>query len=331
MQRQIKLSRGSLIIASFAAIYFIWGSTYLFNYFAIQDIPPFLMAGSRFLVAGAILYAITWARGTGQPTRRQWGAAGRMGFLFLVLGTGGTVWAEQWVDTGIAALIIAFQPLMVVFMMWMLFAKRPGTMVLAGVALGVVGMALLVGQQQFVTDRDTLIGMLVIIGSMTSWCYGSVTLSKADLPPDRLQSSAMQMLMGGGILLVLALLSGDGARFEPALLTWKAGLSWLFLVVFGSLVAFSAFTYLLQHVSPDKVATSNYVNPVVALFLGWAFNDELITQQSVLSALLMLAGVFFINSRLQVKGKPPQAGNPTGVTRRRKVAGMASASAFGTK
>ena len=305
MKPQLQLSQGGLIIASFAAIYFIWGSTYLFNYFAIQDIPPFLMAGSRFLVAGAILYTITWLQGAPAPSPRQWGSAARMGFLFLTLGTGGTVWAEQWVDTGIAALIIAFQPLMVVFMLWLLFAKRPSAMVLAGVALGVVGMVLLVGQQRFVTDRDTLIGMLVIIGSMTSWCYGSVTLSKAGLPSNRLQSSAMQMLMGGIILLVLAFTMGDAQRFDPGIVTWKAGLSWLFLVVFGSLVAFSAFTYLLQHVSPDKVATSNYVNPVVALFLGWAFNNEAITQQSILAALPMLAGVFFINSRLQVKGKPP--------------------------
>ncbi len=316
---KLQLSQRSLIIVSFAAIYFIWGSTYLFNYFAIQDIPPFLMAGSRFLVAGAILYAITWSRGAAHPTRGQWGGAARMGFLFLTLGTGGTVWAEQWVDTGIAALIIAFQPLMVVFMLWVLFAKRPSLMILAGVALGVAGMVLLVGQQRFVTDRDTMIGMLVILGSMTSWCYGSVTLNKANLPENRLQSSAIQMIMGGGILLVLALISGDGQRFDPALLTWKAGLSWLFLVVFGSLVAFSAFTYLLQHVSPDKVATSNYVNPVVALFLGWAFNDELITQQSILAALLMLAGVFFINSRLQVKGKPPMEGKPRRLARRRKA------------
>ncbi|MCO6480143.1 MAG: EamA family transporter [Phaeodactylibacter sp.] len=316
---KLQPSQRSLIIASFAAIYFIWGSTYLFNYFAIQDIPPFLMAGSRFLVAGAILYAITWSQGAAHPTRRQWRSAARMGFLFLTLGTGGTVWAEQWVDTGIAALIIAFQPLMVVFMLWLLFAKRPSLMILAGVALGVAGMVLLVGQQRFVTDRDTMIGMLVILGSMTSWCYGSVTLNKANLPENRLQSSAIQMIMGGGILLVLALISGDGQRFDPALLSWKAGLSWLFLVVFGSLVAFSAFTYLLQHVSPDRVATSNYVNPVVALFLGWAFNEELITQQSILAALLMLAGVFFINSRLQVKGKPPAAGGAGRPVRRRKA------------
>ncbi|MCB0587427.1 MAG: EamA family transporter, partial [Phaeodactylibacter sp.] len=239
-------------------------------------------------------------------------------FLFLTLGTGGTVWAEQWVDTGIAALLISFQPLMVVFMLWALFAKRPSGLVLAGVALGVLGMALLVGQQHFVTDRNTLIGMAAIIVSMTSWCYGSVILGKIDLPQNRLQSSAIQMIMGGTILIALALLSGDGQRFDPAQLSWKAGLSWTFLVVFGSLIAFSAFTYLLQHVSPDKVATSNYVNPVVALFLGWSFNGELITRQSILAALLMLAGVFFINSRLQIKRRPPRAGGR--MMQRRKVA-----------
>jgi drug/metabolite transporter (DMT)-like permease len=301
-------SQRSLIIASFAAIYFIWGSTYLFNYFAIQDIPPFLMSGSRFLVAGVLLYALTFLTGTPHPTWQQWLAAARMGFLFLSVGTGGTVWAEQYVDTGITALLVSLQPLMIVAMMWGLQGKRPGGRVAAGVALGILGMAFLVGQQRFVTNHNTLIGMMVIGLSLTSWSYGSVTVGKANLPSNRLQSAAMQMIGGGGILLLLALASGDFLHFSFAALSLKAGLSWVILVVFGSLIAFSAFTYLLQNVSPDKVATSNYVNPVVAMFLGWAFNQELINAQSIIAACLMLAGVFLMNSRLQIKKKPPTAG-----------------------
>lgn len=304
---QLQPSQRFLIIASFAAIYLIWGSTYLFNYFAIQDIPPFLMAGSRFLVAGLLLYALSWKPAAPRPTRRQWGNAARMGFLFLSVGTGGTVWAEQYVDTGIAALLISLQPLLVVSMMWATQGKRPGGKVLFGILLGIIGMAFLVGQQRFVTNQNTLIGMLVIGVSMTSWCFGSVTLSKTDLPQNRLQSSAMQMISGGMILLLISLLNGNMMQFDITAVSLKAGLSWIILVLFGSIVAFSAFTYLLQQVSPDKVATSNYVNPVVAMWLGWAFNSELITGQSILAALLMLAGVFFMNSRLQVKRRPPGA------------------------
>ncbi len=312
----IQASQRLLTIASFAAIYFIWGSTYLFNYFAIQDIPPFLMAGSRFLVAGLLLYAFSWRPGGPRPGWRQWANATRMGFLFLSVGTGGTVWAEQYVDTGIAALLISLQPLLVVAMMWALQGKRPGGMVLFGIALGIMGMALLVGQQRFVTNQQTLVGMMVIGLSMTSWCFGSITLSKVDLPKNRLQSSAMQMIGGGSVLLLVSLLNGNMGQFDISAVTLKAGLSWVFLVFFGSIVAFSAFTYLLQHVSPDKVATSNYVNPVVAMWLGWAFNSELVTGQSILAALLMLAGVFFMNSRLLVKRKPPQTGLPAAGGRR---------------
>ena len=303
-----QLSQRVLILGSFAAIYFIWGSTYLFNYFAIQDIPPFLMSGSRFLTAGAVLYAITWLWGAPHPTPRQWLMATYIGFLFLSVGTGGTVWAEQYVDTGITALLVSLQPLMIVLMMWGLQGKRPSGQVVFGVALGILGMSFLVGQQRFVNDYNTIIGMLVIGLSLTSWSYGAVIVGKANLPVNRLQSAAMQMLGGGGILLLLALASGDFLRFSFAALSLKAGLSWVILVVFGSLVAFSAFTYLLQNVSPDKVATSNYVNPVVAMFLGWAFNQELINAQSIIAACLMLAGVFLMNSRLQIKKKPPSAG-----------------------
>lgn len=239
-----------------------------------------------------------------------------MGFLFLSVGTGGTVWAEQYVDTGIAALLISLQPLLVVAMMWMLQGKRPGGKVLSGIALGILGMVLLVGQQRFVTSSQTLIGMLVIGVSMTSWCFGSITLSSVALPENRLQSSAMQMIGGGSILLLVSLLSGNWGQFDITAVSLKAGLSWIVLVLFGSIVAFSAFTYLLQNVSPDKVATSNYVNPVVAMWLGWAFNSERITGQSIMAALLMLAGVFFMNARLQVKRRPPGAGMPQAEKRR---------------
>ena len=296
---KMQFSERETVIAAFGSIYIIWGSTYLANYLAIQSIPPFLMAGSRFGAAGALLYGLAVMLGAPVPTPRQWRHAFKSGFFLLALGTGGVVWAEQFVDTGITALLIAFQPLLVVLLMWALQGKRPGTRVLFGIALGIAGMAALVGQQSFVTDPVMLTGVLVILGSMSSWGYASVVLHRMDLPRFPFQATAMQMIGGSLWLFLMAFLTGEHRHFDPALITAKAIWAWLYLVLFGSILAFSAFNYLLRRVSPDKVATSNYINPIVALFLGWAFNSEVITLQSVLAAALMLAGVFFINSRLR--------------------------------
>jgi drug/metabolite transporter (DMT)-like permease len=284
-----------LIILAFATVYIIWGSTYLVNYWAILEIPPFLMSGTRFLLAGLLLFGAAALRGIPLPTLEQWKNAAWAGLMFMALGTGLVVWAEQWVDTGMAALLVAFEPLVVVLLLWIMRGQRPQVHSLLGVALGIAGMFLLVGQPQIATDRATLIGVGVIALSLLAWGYASIFIGQANFPKSKMQSTGMQLIWGGVSLLVMSLIFGDYRRFSWANLTEQGVFAFFYLVVLGSLLAFSAFNYLLTKVSPEKVATTNYVNPIVAMLLGWSLNDEVITGRSLIAAAIMLTGVFFIN------------------------------------
>jgi drug/metabolite transporter (DMT)-like permease len=223
--------------------------------------------------------------------------------MFMALGTGLVVWAEQWVDSGMAALLVSFEPLVVVVLLWIMRGQNPQLNSLLGVALGVLGMFLLVGQPQISTDRHTLIGVAGIAFSLLAWGYASIYIGQANLPSSKMQSAGMQMMGGGVSLLAMSFIFGDYKQFAWANLTGKGIFSFFYLVVLGSLLAFSAFNYLLSKVSPEKVATTNYVNPVVAMFLGWSINNEQITTRSLLAAAVMLTGVFFINGRFIKKMK----------------------------
>lgn len=286
-----------LILAAFAAIYFIWGSTYLANWYAIQDIPPFLMCGARFLTAGALLYLFTLALGTPSPSLRNWAYAALSGLLFLAIGVGGVVWAEQYIDSSMAALMIGAEPVIIVLLMWWIKAKKPSWNAILGVSLGLVGMYLLVGQPTFIASWDSIKGLIAIGISMLAWGIVSVTLNDFDLPKSRMQSSAIQMLCGGVLLFLFSLFTGETAEFAWDKLTTRGVGSWLFLVFMGSIVGFSAFNYLLTKVSPDKVATANYVNPVVALLLGWGLNQEHISGRSLLAAGILIFSVFLVNTK----------------------------------
>lgn len=286
-----------LIPLSFFAIYFLWGANYLASYHAIQDIPPFMMAAGRFSVAGVVLFLWTKAMGTPSPTRIQWRNAAISGFLFLVLGTALLIWTLQWVDTGIASLIVALEPLIIVVLLWKMRDQKPRKRSWIGIAISFLGMGLLVWQDQFLTDDMTLIGIGIILFSITAWGYATIYVGQKDLPPSKGLTSAIQMLAGGFFLIIISLLAGEWRGFniqEVGLLSW-GGLS--FNIVCGSIIAFSAFNYLLVKVSPEKVATSTYVNPIVAMLIGWYFNNEEITSQSFFAAILMLFGVFFIISK----------------------------------
>ncbi|MCB0639025.1 MAG: EamA family transporter [Lewinella sp.] len=286
-----------LVIGAFFAIYVIWGSTYLVNYFAMATIPPFVMLGTRFFVAGALLFAWGWWRGQPWPSTREWGNSFLIGNLFLAIGTGGVVWALQWIDTGMAALIVAFDPLIIMALLWLIFGSRPHPRSLVGAAISIVGMALLVGQPRIARSREALWGLLAIAVALISWAVASIYVSRMVLPESRLRRSALQMITGGAGLLLFSALTGELATFAPAAVSLSSFLAWTYLVVMGSWVAFSSFNYLLAKVAPEKVATSTYVNPVVAMLLGWLFNNEVITGQSALAALLLLTGVFFINRK----------------------------------
>ena len=203
-----------LIIAAFATVYLVWGSTYLVNYLAIREIPPFLMSGTRFLTAGLLLFGVAALRKIPWPSLVHWKNSAWAGFMFMALGTGLVVWAEQWVDSGMAALLVSFEPLVVVVLLWIMRGQNPQLNSLLGVALGVLGMFLLVGQPQISTDRHTLIGVAGIAFSLLAWGYASIYIGQANLPSSKMQSAGMQMMGGGVSLLAMSFIFGDYKQFE---------------------------------------------------------------------------------------------------------------------
>ncbi|WP_027136426.1 EamA family transporter [Gaetbulibacter saemankumensis] len=290
-----------LIVLAFFAIYVIWGSTYLLNKIVVQEVPPFFLAGLRFTTAGVLIFilakilkvdiSITW---------KQFKSTIISGFLFLSFGNGVVVWALKYVDSGFAALEIAAQPLVVLILMRILQGKKISAMSYVGVALGILGVFLLVGQKEIVSQDNQLVGMLMIFTCMISWSYASIFVGKADLPKNHFVSTGYQMILGG-LLLILASLCFSEPWSLPT--TWSQDVLWamLALVLFGSVVAFSSFNFLLKVVSPEKVATSTYINPIIALFLGWWILDEQISGQSIIAATILLTGVYFINSNRKFK------------------------------
>lgn len=302
----------ALIIFAFFAIYVIWGSTYLLNKIAVSELPPFMLASIRFLSAGLLIFAIARAMGISLVVSvKQFRNSAIAGFLFLTFGNGVVVWALKYVDSGFAALEISAQPLVILLLMRILQGKKIKTMSVVGVALGIIGIYLLVSQKQIVTQEGSIAGMVMIFFCMVSWAYGSLFVGKADLPPNYFVNTGYQMVTGGVMLLLASVLLNERWSL-PTQWTAPVQISMVLLVLFGSIVAFTAFNYLLKTVSPEKVATSTYVNPIVALLLGWYILKEQISVQSIMAAILMLTGVYFINtkkklvlfSRFRSVGKP---------------------------
>ncbi|MTB52868.1 EamA family transporter [Lewinella sp. W8] len=286
-----------LIVGAFATTYFVWGATYLANYWAIDSLPPFGMGGTRFLSAGLLMYAYSLIRGDRRrPSLKQWGNSGLIGVLFLSVGTGAVVWAQQFIPTSMAALIISFEPLVVMLMMWGFLSSRPPGRAFLGAAVSILGMSLLIGQPDNLTSEDAPIGLLAIATGMLCWGAGMLLRPKLDLGNNPVRATAMQMIVGGILMLIFSISIDEWSGWSFAQLTTKTIGSWLFLVFFGSILAFSAFNFLLSKVSADKVATNTYVNPVVAVLLGALFNNEVVTGQSMLAGAILLTGVWFINT-----------------------------------
>jgi len=284
-----------LLVFAFAVVYIVWGTTYLAVRIAIETMPPFLMAGVRYFTAGVLLYLFSLFRGITIPTWRQLGNAVFIGSLFIGLGTGCVAWALQYVDSGTTALVIAFQPLLTVILVWILLGRKPVMSSYIGILLGVVGMGLLVLQDHLMGQTTSIWGLLMLLLSMTGWGYASVAIVKLDMPKPQVHNTATQMLGGGAVLMIVSLFIEDHTQFSFMQVSFASWMAFLFLIFMGSILAFSCFNYLLQRVSPEKVSTSNYVNPIIAMLLGWAIKGEIITRQSIFAALLMLLGVLFIN------------------------------------
>lgn len=290
-----------LIILSFFSIYVIWGSTYLLNKIAVTELPPFKLASIRFIIAGLLIFTIArFLKISIYITRRQFLNTAIIGFLFLTYGNGVVVWALRFVDSGMAALQISAQPLVVLLLMRLIDGKKIQAMSMLGVLLGMVGIYLLVSQKELVSNENTLLGMGMILSCMVSWGLGSIYVSKADIPSNSFVNTGYQMITGG-IMLAIASLSLGEEWNSPTEWSKSVQLSMVLLIVFGSIVAFTSFNYLLKTVSPEKVATSTYVNPIIAMGLGYYFLNETITLQSLLAAAVLLSGVYFINTKRKLK------------------------------
>ncbi|HEX7331702.1 MAG TPA: EamA family transporter [Pyrinomonadaceae bacterium] len=289
-----------LIVLAFAAIYILWGSTYLGIRLAIETLPPFLMAATRFMIAGAILFS--WAVLNGEPLRpalSQWPKAFILGGLMLLCGNGGVTWAEKYIASGLAALLVATEPLWVVILNWGLTHRRPNGKVLLGVLIGLAGVSLLVSDglgQGAHNSRLSLIGAGVVVFSSFAWASGSVYSSRSPIRAATAMASGMQMLAGGSLLLVLALVAGDFKRLNLDNASWVSIGAFAYLTVFGSLVAFTAYSWLLNHVTPARAATYAYVNPVVAVLLGWLIASEPVTPKMMLAAAIIVGSVVLITT-----------------------------------
>ncbi len=281
------------IAIAFLCVYVFWGMTYLAMRVAVEDIPPYLMAGSRFVLAGALLYAWARRRGDGPPTRKQWRAAAVVGAFLLLGGNASVAWAEQRVPSGLAALLIGVMPIWMVALDWLRSGSRPSRQVLLGLLLGAVGVALLVLPQDGGNGVD-LLGAAVLVLAAASWAWGSVISRSAPLPTSPFLATSMEMIAGGVIILTVAVIAGEPQDFSVAQVSGRAALAWLFLVVFGSLVAFTAYIWLLGVVSIAKAGTYAYVNPIVAVILGWAMLGEPITARTVIAAIVILVGVALV-------------------------------------
>jgi drug/metabolite transporter (DMT)-like permease len=285
-----------LLLAAFAAVYVLWGSTYLAIRFAVETVPPFLLAGIRFTIAGAILGAFALAHGAARPTRENWKAAAIAGTLLFPLGNGVVVWAETRIDSSMAALLVATEPFWVVLLLWLRAGVRPRPFVIAGIVAGFGGLIMLVGRSSVpgAGAGADVISAAALVGASISWAAGSLYARKAPLARSPLLSAATQMIAGGVALLLLGAATGEPSRLDVAAISTRSILAFGYLVIFGSLIGFSAYSWLVTVAPPARVATYAYVNPVIAVLLGWLLAGEAITVRIVIAAAVIVGAVALI-------------------------------------
>src|ERR1035441_411570 len=277
---------------AFVAIYIIWGSTYLAIRYAVETIPPLVTAGIRHSIAGTILLAWAWARGF-RPTRAHWLSGLVVGALFFLIGHGTLHWAEQYVGSGLAAVLLATEPMFILVLAWSMGQQKISRLSALGLGLGVLGVATLTGVELTVKGSSLLALMAVLVGSL-AWSAGVVISPKLKLPSDALGRTALPTICGAVMLLAAAALTGEFHATHWAGISSKSILGLAYLIVFGSVVAFTAYTWLLQRCPPALVATHTYANPVVAVFLGWLLASEPLTMRVVLASVAILGAIILI-------------------------------------
>lgn len=293
----------ALVLAAFAAVYLLWGSTYMAIIFALKTMPPLLMAGARFLLAGAVLYGVMRLRGEPAPARRHWRTTAIIGALLLLCGNGGVTLAERTVPSGIAALLVAMVPMWMALLEWLRpGGSRPTARTLLGLLVGFAGIVVLVGPGALGREGVDLFGAGLVMAGSLAWAGGSIYSRGADLPKSALLATGMEMLWGGAWLTLAGALTGELGRVDPSAFSTESILAYLYLVVFGSLVGFSAYIWLLGVSTPARVSTYAYVNPVVAVLLGWWLLDEPLTPRVLGAAAIIVLAVAVITM-----GKRPPA------------------------
>ncbi len=284
------------VAAAFAAIYVIWGSTYLAIRYAVETLPPLMMAGTRFIIAGSILYAFVRIRGVPRPSRIHWKSTAIIGGLLLLGGNGGVVWAEQTVPSSVAALLITSVPIWMVLVEWLRpGGNKPALSVAAGVVLGFAGVIMLMGSKDMgdgqPLDRS---GAFILVCGSFCWSLGSVWSRSMRLPSSPLMVTAMEMLCGGVMLTAAGLMIGEGSKISADRISLLSVASLAYLIIFGSLVAFTSYVWLLKVSTPARVSTYAFVNPVVAVLLGVTVGREPFGAKMVIASAIILAGVILI-------------------------------------
>ena len=294
------------ILLAFAAIYIIWGSTFLGIRFTIETMPPLYMSGTRFLLAGLILYLFARLQGIQNPTRLQFKTSAIIGVFLVLLGNGGVAWAEQEVPSSMAALLIATVPLWITLLGYLFFQKpKPGIKTIIGLILGLAGVLTLIGPENLQGHGDIdVFSILVIILSTVSWAFGSLYAAGSKSAATPILSSAIQMISGGVLQILLGTLLGEFSELNIAAFSAKSILAFFYLVVFGSIIGFSSYSWLIRVAPPSRVATYAYVNPLVAVLLGWLLGGETVTIQMLLAGLLILPAVILILQANSTKEKP---------------------------
>jgi len=303
------------VIIAFAAVYLLWGSTYLFIKYAIATIPPFLLGASRFFVAGALLYAAARWRGAPKPTRGELRAAAITGVLMLAFGNGAVMWAEQSVPSGIVALIVSSVPIWIVVLDWLRpNGRRPRGPVLLGLAMGFAGIVILVGPRAIVGRGhiDEVAAGILLVGSV-SWAVGTLITRVGKRPGSAIVFAALQMLAASVAMLIVAFIAREPASLSLGNVSMGSLISWVYLVIAGSIIGYTAYVYLLGMVSATKAATYAYVNPIIAVVLGWAFANEPLGLRTLVAATVILASVAIITATQTATGHTgeyPAGGQP---------------------
>lgn len=312
----------SAVITALTTIYLVWGSTYLAIRVAVESIPPFAMAAGRFLISGGVLYLFLRWRGAPRTTVRQWIDNTIIGTLLLLGGNGLVAWAEQFVPSGLAALLIGVGPLFIVVTDWAWpGGERPSGLTMAALLLGLTGVAWLAAPwEPSATGAMDLRAVLVILLACVFWAIGSIYSRYARSGAGPFMASAQQMLGGATALLLYSAATGDLARLHFAFITTHSWLAFAYLTSVGSLVGFSTFVWLMKNTKPALAATYAYVNPIVAVFLGWLLLDEVVTTRTFVAAAIIITSVAIITvqkNRRRLAVPPRQAMVPAGANRHR--------------